>query len=132
MLALIGIIGGIGLIAWSVVIGINAIIVAAGLIGTVFTVAGGAIITTIGAGSLVAGALLIRKYRENKCIFSGVVEGFKAAFAPVAEIFSPRVPVFDSIVEKLRGVWQWFSDLIAPVKAMQETLDHCRNVGVAG
>lgn len=73
---LIGIIGGIGLIAWSVVIGINAIIVAAGLIGTVFTVAGGEIITTIGAGSLavagavVAGALLIRKYREPISAFS--------------------------------------------------------------
>ncbi|MEW4957242.1 phage tail tape measure protein, partial [Enterobacter cloacae subsp. cloacae] len=55
----------------------------------------------------------------------------KAAFAPVAEIFAPLAPVFDSIIEKLRGVWQWFTDLIAPVKATQETLDRCKNVGVA-
>jgi len=31
---------------------------------------------------------------------------------------------------RLRGVWQWFKDLIAPVKATQETLDSCKNVGV--
>lgn len=140
-LALIGIIGGIGLIAWPVVMGINAIIAAAGLLGTVFTVAGGAIVTAIGAislpvvavaGAVVAGAILIRKYWEPiSAFFSGVVEGLKAAFAPVAEIFAPLAPVFDSIIEKLRGVWQWFTDLIAPVKATQETLDRCKNVGVA-
>ena len=140
-LALIGVIGGIGLIAWPVVMGINAIIAAAGLLGTVFTVAGGAIVTAVGAislpvvavaGAVVAGALLIRKYWEPiSAFFSGVVEGLKAAFAPVAEIFSPLTPVFDSIIEKLRGVWQWFTDLIAPVKTTQETLDRCKNVGVA-
>ena len=140
-LALIGVIGGIGLIAWPVVMGINAIIAAAGLLGTVFTVAGGTIVTAVGAislpvvavaGAVVAGALLIRKYWEPiSAFFSGVVEGLKAAFAPVAEIFSPLTPVFDSIIEKLRGVWQWFTDLIAPVKATQETLDRCKNVGVA-
>ncbi|CAM6538421.1 phage tail tape measure protein [Enterobacter hormaechei] len=139
-LALIGVIGGIGLIAWPVVMGINAIIAAAGLLGTVFTVAGGAIVTAVGAislpvvavaGAVVAGALLIRKYWEPiSAFFSGVVEGLKAAFAPVAEIFSPLTPVFDSIIEKLRGVWQWFTDLIAPVKATQETLDRFKNVGV--
>ncbi|MGX9831529.1 phage tail tape measure protein [Enterobacter hormaechei subsp. xiangfangensis] len=139
-LALIGVIGGIGLIAWPVVMGINAIIAAAGLLGTVFTVAGGAIVTAVGAislpvvavaGAVVAGALLIRKYWEPiSTFFSGVVEGLKAAFAPVAEIFSPLTPVFDSIIEKLRGVWQWFTDLIAPVKATQETLDRFKNVGV--
>lgn len=140
-LALIGIIGGIGLIAWPVVMGINAIIAAAGLLGTVFTVTGGAIVTAIGAislpvvavaGAVVAGAILIRKYWEPiSAFFSGVVEGLKAAFAPVAEIFAPLAPVFDSVIEKLRGVWQWFTDLIAPVKATQETLDRCKNVGVA-
>ncbi|CAM6535820.1 Phage tail tape measure protein [Enterobacter intestinihominis] len=140
-LALIGVIGGIGLIAWPVVMGINAIIAAAGLLGTVFTVTGGAIVTAIGAislpvvavaGAVVAGALLIRKYWEPiSAFFSGVVDGLKAAFAPVAEIFSPLTPVFNSIIEKLRGVWQWFTDLIAPVKATQEMLDRCKNVGVA-
>ncbi|HCL5593304.1 phage tail tape measure protein [Enterobacter cloacae] len=139
-LALIGIIGGIGLVAWPVVTGINAIIAAAGVMGTIFSVVGSAIATALGAitlpavavaAAVVAGALLIRKYWEPiSAFFSGVVEGLKAAFAPVAEIFAPLTPVFDSFMDKLRGVWQWFKDLIAPVKATQDTLDSCKNAGV--
>ncbi|EGG5342635.1 phage tail tape measure protein [Escherichia coli] len=139
-LALIGIIGGIGLVAWPVVIGINAIIAAAGVLGTVFTVVGSAIATALGAitwpivavgAAIVAGALLIRKYWEPiSAFFSGVIEGIMSAFAPVGEMFAPLAPIFDGLGEKLRGVWQWFKDLIAPVKATQETLDSCKNVGV--
>ncbi|EOG7145700.1 phage tail tape measure protein [Enterobacter hormaechei] len=139
-LALIGVIGGIGLVSWPVVMGINAIIAAAGLLGTTLAAMGSAIVSVLVAvtwpvvavvGAFVAGALLIRKYWEPiSAFFSGVVEGLKAAFAPVAEIFSPLTPVFDSIIEKLRGVWKWFTDLIAPVKATQETLDRFKNVGV--
>ena len=139
-LALIGIIGGIGLVAWPVVMGINAIIAAAGVLGTVFTVVGSAIATALGAitwpivavgAAIVAGALLIRKYWEPiSAFFSGVIEGIISAFAPVGEMFAPLAPIFDGLGEKLRGVWQWFKDLIAPVKATQETLDSCKNVGV--
>ncbi|EFL9222280.1 phage tail tape measure protein [Escherichia coli] len=139
-LALIGIIGGIGLVAWPVVMGINVIIAAAGVLGTAFTVAGSAIVTAIGAitwpivavgAAIVAGALLIRKYWEPiSAFFSGVIEGVMSAFAPVAEMFAPLAHIFDGLGEKLRGVWQWFKDLIAPVKATQETLDSCKNVGV--
>lgn len=139
-LALIGIIGGIGLVAWPVVMGINAIIAAAGVLGTVFTVVGSAIATALGAitwpivavgAAIVAGALLIRKYWEPiSAFFSGVIEGIMSAFAPVGEMLAPLAPIFDGLGEKLRGVWQWFKDLIAPVKATQETLDSCKNVGV--
>lgn len=139
-LALIGIIGGIGLVAWPVVMGINAIIAAAGVLGTVFTVAGSAILTALGAitwpivavgAAIMAGALLIRKYwGPISAFFSGVIEGVMSAFAPVREMFAPLAPIFDGLGEKLRGVWQWFKDLIAPVKATQETLDSCKNVGV--
>ncbi|WJV67495.1 phage tail tape measure protein [Pectobacteriaceae bacterium CE70] len=139
-LALIGIIGGIGLVAWPVVMGINAIIAAAGVLGTVFTVAGSAIVAVLGAitwpivavgAAVVAGALLIRKYWEPiSAFFSGVIEGIMSAFAPVGEMFAPLAPMFDGLGDKLRGVWQWFKDLIAPVKSTQETLDSCKNVGV--
>jgi TP901 family phage tail tape measure protein len=139
-LALIGVLGGIGLIAWPVVTGINVIIAAAGFLGTNLAAMGTAIVSVLGAltwpivaigVAIVAGALLIRKYWEPiSAFFSGVVEGLKAAFAPVAEIFAPLAPVFDSFMEKLRGVWQWFKDLIAPVKATQDTLDSCKNAGV--
>ncbi|TXU28357.1 phage tail tape measure protein, partial [Escherichia coli] len=91
-LALIGIIGAIGLVAWPVITGINAIIAAAGAMGAIFTTVGSAVMTAIGAiswpvvavvAAIVAGALLIRKYWEPvSAFFGGVVEGLKAAFAP--------------------------------------------------
>ncbi|HAU4281222.1 TPA: phage tail tape measure protein [Citrobacter freundii] len=139
-LGLIAVIGGIGLIAWPVIAGINAIIAAAGLLGAVFTTISGGVVAAIGAitwpvvavaAAVVAGALLIRKYWEPvSAFFGGVIEGLMSAFAPVGEMFAPLAPVFDGLGEKLRGVWQWFKDLIAPVKATQDTLSSCRNVGV--
>ncbi|MCJ1190403.1 phage tail tape measure protein [Escherichia coli] len=103
-LALTGIIGAIGLVAWPVVAVVAAI---------------------------VAGALLIRKYWEPvSAFFGGVVEGLKAAFAPVGELFTPLKPVFDWLGEKLQAAWQWFKNLIAPVKATQDTLNRCRDTGV--
>jgi TP901 family phage tail tape measure protein len=139
-LALIGTIGAIGLVAWPVVAGINAIIAAAGLLGTIFSAVGSAIVTALGAitwpvvavgVAIVAGALLIRKYWEPiSAFFAGVVEGLKAAFAPVGEMFAPLKPVFDWLGEKLKAVREWFKNLIAPVKSTQETLDSCKSAGV--
>ncbi|EHS1598759.1 phage tail tape measure protein [Escherichia coli] len=139
-LALIGVIGAIGLVAWPVITGINAIIAAAGAMGAVFTTVGSAVMTAIGAiswpvvavvAAIVAGALLIRKYWEPvSTFFGGVVEGLKAAFAPVGELFTPLKPVFDWLGEKLQAAWQWFKNLIAPVKAIQDTLNRCRDTGV--
>lgn len=139
-LGLIAVIGGIGLIAWPVIAGINAIIAAAGLLGAVFTTISGGVVAAIGAitwpvvavaAAVVAGALLIRKYWEPvSAFFGGVIEGLMSAFAPVGEMFAPLAPVFDGLGEKLRGVWQWFKDLIAPVKATQDTLNSCRSIGV--
>ena len=142
-LALTGIIGAIGLVAWPVITGINAIIAAAGAMGAIFTTVGSAVMTAIGAiswpvvavvavvAAIVAGALLIRKYWEPvSAFFGGVVEGLKAAFAPVRELFTPLKPVFDWLGEKLQAAWQWFKNLIAPVKATQDTLNRCRDTGV--
>ncbi|EOT5908127.1 phage tail tape measure protein, partial [Escherichia coli] len=124
-LALTGIIGAIGLVAWPVITGINAIIAAAGAMGAIFTTVGSAVMTAIGAiswpvvavvAAIVAGALLIRKYWEPvSAFFGGVVEGLKAAFAPVGELFTPLKPLFDWLGEKLQAAWQWFKNLIAPV-----------------
>ena len=139
-LAIIGILGAIGLVAWPVITGINILIAGASLLGTVFSVVGGAIMTVLGALTwpivaigiaIVAGALLIRKYWEPiSAFFSGVMEGLKQAFAPVTELFEPLKPVFDWLGDKLKAAWQWFKDLIAPVKSTQETLDSCKNAGV--
>ncbi|TNV09541.1 phage tail tape measure protein [Buttiauxella sp. B2] len=140
-LTVVGMVGAIGLVAWPVIAGVNAMIAAAGLLGTAFTVAGGAIMTVLGAltwpivavGALiVGGALMIRKYWEPLgAFFSGVVEGIAAAFAPVGEMFAPFIPLFEAVVQKLRAVWQWFTELIAPVKASKDTLDAWKDSGVA-
>ena len=139
-IGVVGVIGAIGLVAWPVIIGINAIIAAAGVLGAVFTTISGGVIAAVGAitwpvvavaAAVVAGALLIRKYWEPiSAFFGGVIEGLVSAFAPVGEMFAPLAPVFDGLGEKLRGVWQCFKDLIAPVKATQDTFNSCRNVGV--
>ena len=138
--AIIGILGAIGLVAWPVVMGINAIIAGASLLGTVFAAVGSGILTVLGAltwpivaigVAIVAGALLIRKYWEPiSAFFSGVVEGLKAAFAPVSEMFAPLMPVFDLLGQKLQAAWKWFGDLIAPVTSTKESLDSCKNAGV--
>ncbi|HGV3515757.1 TPA: phage tail tape measure protein, partial [Klebsiella pneumoniae] len=139
-LGVVGMIGAIGLIAWPVITGVNAIIAAATALGTVFTTMAGGIITAIGAiswpvvavvAAIVAGALLIRKYWEPiSAFFGGVIEGIRAAFAPVAELFAPLKPMFDWLGGKLKAAWDWFNNLIAPVKSSQETLNSFRDAGV--
>lgn len=138
--AIIGVLGAIGLVAWPVVMGINAIIAGASLLGTIFAAVGSGILTVLGAltwpivaigVAIVAGALLIRKYWEPiSAFFGGVVEGLKAAFAPVSEMFAPLMPVFDLLGQKLQAAWKWFGDLIAPVTSTKESLDSCKNAGV--
>ncbi|QIT27041.1 phage tail tape measure protein [Raoultella terrigena] len=139
-LGVVGMIGAIGLIAWPVITGVNAIIAAATALGTVFTTVAGGIITAIGViswpvvavvAAIVAGALLIRKYWEPiSAFFGGVIEGLRVAFAPVAELFTPLKPMFDWLGGKLKAAWDWFNNLIAPVKSSQETLNSFRDAGV--
>ncbi|MXD17923.1 hypothetical protein FQZ93_25685, partial [Escherichia coli] len=79
----------------------------------------------------VAGAFLMREYGEPvSALLGGVVEGLKAAVAWVGERFAALKPVFDWLGEKLQAAWQWFKNLIAPVKATQDTLNRCRDTGV--
>lgn len=140
-LAIIGVLGAIGLASWPVIMGINGIIAAAGMLGTVVSVAGGAIMAVLGAvtwpivavgAAFVAGALLIRKYWQPiSAFFSGVIIGVTEAFAPLGALFTPLKPMFDTLGGWLKQAWQWFTNLLAPVKASQETLDNCKNAGVA-
>ncbi|HHT2223062.1 TPA: phage tail tape measure protein [Klebsiella variicola] len=139
-IGVVGMIGSIGLIAWPVITGVNVIIAAATALGAVFTTVAGGIITAIGAiswpvvavvAAIVAGALLIRKYWEPvSAFFGGVIDGLRAAFAPVADLFAPLKPMFDWLGGKLKAAWDWFNNLIAPVKSSQETLSRFRDAGV--
>lgn len=137
---LVGALGVIGLIAGPVIGGINMIVAAATGLWSALSIAGGAIATVIGGltwpivaigVAIVAGALLIRKYWEPiSAFFSGVIEGLGIAFEPVKEMFAPLKPVFEWLGDKLKIVWQWFKDLIQPVKSTKETLDSCKDAGV--
>ena len=139
-IGVVGMIGAIGLIAWPVITGVNAIIAVATALGSVFTTVAGGIITAIGAiswpvvavvAAIVAGALLIRKYwAPISAFFGGVIDGLRAAFAPVADLFAPLKPMFDWLGRKLKAAWDWFNNLIAPVKSSQETLNSFRDAGV--
>ncbi|MDR3434635.1 MAG: phage tail tape measure protein [Rouxiella aceris] len=139
-LLVIGALGVFGLVAGPVIGGINLIITAASMLWTTLSIAGGTLATVIGSltwpivavgVAIVAGALLIRKYWEPiSAFFAGVVEGLGIAFAPVQALFAPLKPVFDWLGEKLKAVWQWFKDLIEPVKSTQDTLNNCKDVGV--
>lgn len=139
-LLIIGALGVFGLVAGPVIGGINLIVAAASMLWSILGTVGSAIITAIGgltwpivavAAAIVAGALLIRKYWEPiSAFFAGVIEGLGIAFAPVKELFAPLKPVFDWLGDKLKMVWQWFKDLIEPVKSTQETLNNCKDTGV--
>lgn len=139
-LGLIGVLGGIGLVAWPVIAGINGIVAAAGLMSTIFSAAGGAIIAVLGAiswpivavgAAFVAGALLIRKYWEPiSAFFGGVIIGITEAFAPIGALFTPLKPMFDALGGWLKQAWQWFTDLLKPVTSSQESLERCKNAGV--
>lgn len=131
-LILAGALGAIGLVAWPLIMGVNALIAGAGFLGTAFSIAGGAIATALGAISLpivavgaaiVAGALLVRKYWEPiKAFIAGVAEGFSAAMGPISDAFSPLKPVFEWVGNKIKELWDWFGKLLEPVKSTQSEL----------
>lgn len=138
-LIFVGALGAIGLIAWPVMAGINAIIAGAGLLATGFSIAGGAITGALGlitlpvvavAAAIVAGALLIRKYWEPISAFiAGVAEGFTAAMGPIGESFGTLKPVFDWVTEKVKALWDWFGKLLEPVKSTQAELATAGDMG---
>nr|WP_306552668.1 phage tail tape measure protein [Mixta calida] len=138
-LLFVGALGAIGLIAWPVIAGVNAIIAGAGLLGTAFTVAGGTITAALGAltwpivavgAAIVGGALLIRKYWQPIGAFiSGVAEGFTAAMGPVSEAFTPLKPVFEWFTGKVKELWNWFGRLLEPVKSTQAELAAAGDMG---
>ncbi|MGV8925239.1 MAG: phage tail tape measure protein [Ewingella sp.] len=139
-LLVIGALGIFGLVAGPVIGGLNLIIAAASMLWTLLGTVGGTLATVIGGltwpivavgVAIVAGALLIRKYWEPiSAFFAGVIEGLGIAFAPIKELFAPLQPVFDWLGDKLKRVWQWFKDLIEPVKSTQDTLNNCKDAGV--
>ncbi|MGK3111789.1 phage tail tape measure protein [Candidatus Pantoea formicae] len=138
-LIIVGVLGAIGLVAWPVIAGVNALIAGAGILGTVFSVAGGAIVTALGAitlpvvavaAAIVAGALLVRKYWEPISAFiSGFAEGFTAAMGPIGNAFGSLTPIFSAVGDKIKALWDWFGKLLEPVKSTQSELAAAGDMG---
>lgn len=75
-------------------------------------------------------ALVIWKHWQPISAFlGGVVEGFKAAAAPISTAFEPLRPVFQWIGDKVQALWGWFTDLLAPVKSTAEELSSAAAMG---
>ena len=92
----------------------------------------GALLSPIGlvVAALAGVALVVWKYWQPISAFlGGVVEGFKAAAAPISAAFEPLRPVFQWIGDKVQALWGWFTDLLAPIKSTSEELNSAASMG---
>lgn len=92
----------------------------------------GALLSPVGlvVAALAGVALVIWKHWQPISAFlGGVVEGFKAAAAPISAAFEPLKPVFQWIGDKVLALWGWFTDLLAPVKSTAEELSSAAAIG---
>lgn len=92
----------------------------------------GALLSPIGlvVAALAGVALVVWKYWQPISAFlGGVVEGLKAAAAPISAAFEPLRPVFQWIGDKVQALWGWFTDLLTPVKSTSEELNSAAAMG---
>ncbi|MDA8489672.1 phage tail tape measure protein [Kluyvera sp. Awk 3] len=99
-----------------------------------FSVAGllGALLSPIGlvVAALAGVAMVVWKYWQPISAFlGGVVEGFKAAAAPILSAFTPLMPIFRWVGDKVRELWGWFTDLLTPVKSTAAELQSAASMG---
>lgn len=80
--------------------------------------------------ALVGVALVVWKYWQPISAFlGGVVEGFKAAVAPILAAFAPLMPIFQWVGDKVRDLWGWFTNLLTPVKSTAAELQSAASMG---
>ena len=102
--------------------------------GALFGISGllGALLSPVGLAiaALAGAAMVIRKYWQPIGAFlGGVVEGFRAAAAPISTAFEPVRPLFQWIGDKVQVLWGWFRDLLTPVKSTAEELNNAAAMG---
>ncbi|EDV2892260.1 phage tail tape measure protein [Salmonella enterica subsp. diarizonae] len=106
-----------------------------GLITGAVSVLGGALslllspIGLIGAAFVAAGLLIWKYWEPIKAFFTGFFEGVWDALTPLREAFSALSPVFESIGNGIKSVWNWFKRLLEPATTSKETLDKCTSAG---
>ena len=92
----------------------------------------GALLSPIGlvVAALAGVAMVVWKYWQPISAFlGGVVEGFKAAAAPILSAFTPLMPIFQWVGDKVRELWGWFTDLLTPVKSTAAELQSAASMG---
>ncbi|EAS0523640.1 phage tail tape measure protein [Salmonella enterica] len=148
LLAITGVIGGlslaIGLLAgpfatlrlgFSLLSGFSVLPALFSVVTGAVSLLGGAIaalFSPVGliVAAFVAAGLLIWKFWEPiKAFFSGFFAGVWEALGPLREAFSALSPVFDSIWNGIKSVWNWFKRLLEPADASRETLEKCTSAG---
>lgn len=102
--------------------------------GALFGISGmlGALLSPIGmvVAALAGVALVVWKYWQPISAFlGGVVEGFKAAAAPISAAFEPLRPMFQWMGDRVQALWGWFNDLLTPVKSTSEELNSAAAMG---
>ncbi|MGF2652846.1 phage tail tape measure protein [Serratia marcescens] len=148
LLAVTGVIGGlslaIGLLAgpfatlrlgFSLLSGFSVLPALLGAVTGAVSLLGGAIaalfspVGLIVAAFVAAGLLIWKYWAPIKAFFSGFFAGVWEALGPLREAFSALSPVFDSIVNGIKSVWNWFKRLLEPSDASRETLEKCTRAG---
>ncbi|MGQ7261190.1 phage tail tape measure protein [Vreelandella sp. V005] len=96
-----------------------------------------------GITALAAAGLAIYKYWQPiKAFFIGFWQGLResmgpvaaemsAAFSAVLDIFTPFAPVLTGIVDTVKSLWGWFTELIAPVQLTSEQFEEATSAGFA-
>ncbi|HAX2347178.1 TPA: phage tail tape measure protein [Escherichia coli] len=95
----------------------------AGLLGPVWAV-------VAGVTALAGGALLIWHYWEQvKAFMLGTFRALWAGLAPVRESIAQFAPLFDLVSGAVSTVFDWFTRLLTPVQASNESLERCTSAG---
>ncbi|MBU9844214.1 phage tail tape measure protein [Rahnella ecdela] len=126
--SIIGGIGTLGITIAPVLSGINMLMAGAGLLGTIFTGAGGVIATAFAAIglpllpviALIAGIgiAVVKLWEPISAFVGGIIEGFTSVMGPITGAFTP-----------FRTALGWITDLFEPIKFSQDTLSGFTDIG---
>ncbi|WP_414495327.1 phage tail tape measure protein [Stenotrophomonas maltophilia] len=103
------------------------------IVATAVAAIGGGPIT-IAIAAITAGAILVRKYWEPiKAFLGGLWQGVSdsagAAMGEIMAAVEPLRPVWEAMGEVFSRVWNWISQLIAPVEYSGDALSRVGEVG---
>lgn len=136
--------GGLNLIKGGTMGAINGVRAAlGGLAQTLLFVGRVALTSPVGlviAGIALAALLVVKYWEPIKAFFSGFWQGLTEGLKPLAPIFSrmfgilgaafePLKPMFDWLMNAVKGAWAWITRLLGPVDSSKKSLDAATNAG---